>query len=134
MNAFAAGGDGNCLRRIRSSEVNASGRVKKSAFLPRKDGQDKDGLSVSIEDPAFRELHRRKFEGVGRRTCQIRVALVREVQPLDVVPNPDPEDPTHALIVGFPDRTLGVEQLVEAERLADELSRRATEYTFPEAS
>lgn len=119
----------NCLRRVRSSEINASGRVKKSAFLPRKEGKDSDGLSVSIQDDRFASVHRQKFEGAGYRVCQILVSSVRQSPPLDVKIAPEPQDPMHALIVGFPDRAL---EIARAERLADELSRRAKPYTFPE--
>jgi hypothetical protein len=121
----------NTLRRIRNSEINASGRIRKSAFMPRKGGQDRDGLSVSIETAELSNLHRNLFEAEGHRACQISVASVRELPALDVVSDPTQEDPAHALIVGLPDRTLGREQLAAVEYLAQELARRASGYTFP---
>ena len=119
-----------CLRRIRASEVNAAGRIRKAAFMPRREGQDRDGLSVSIEDRQLVSVHRRHFESPGYRASQIGVRAVREIPPLDVVPDPTPDDRAHALIIGIPDRTLGAEETAAAERMAQELSRRATLYTF----
>lgn len=121
----------NTLRRIRSSEINASGRVRKSAFMPRKSGHDHDGLSVSIETDELSSLHRNLFEAEGHRACQISVASVRELPALDVISDPTQEDPAHAMIVGLPDRTLGHEQLATVTYLAQELAKRATGYTFP---
>jgi len=101
--------------------------------MPRKDGQDRDGLSVSIEDEQLTDVHKHSFETDGHRGCQIRVSSVREIPPLDVAPDPIETDPSHALIIGIPDRTLGVEQLAATEYMAQELSRRAGPYTFPES-
>ena len=121
----------NSLRRIRSSEINNSGKVRKSAFMPRKEGQDRDGLSVSIESAELSALHRTKFQSDGHRACQIRVGSVRELQPLDVITDPKVDDPAHALIVGMPDRTIGSEELAAVEHFAQELARRAAVYVFP---
>lgn len=119
------------LRRIRSNELNASGRIRKTAFMPRKSGLDRDGLSVSIETATLAVLHKRLFEAEGHQACQLRVGSVREMPPLDVVSDPTEEDPAHALIVGLPDRTLGPEQLATVTYLAQELAKRASAYTFP---
>jgi len=99
--------------------------------MPRKGGQDRDGLSVSIETVELSNLHRNLFEVERHRACQIGVAAVKELPALDVVSDPTQEDPSHALIVGLPDRTLGREQLAAVEYLAQELAKRATGYTFP---
>jgi hypothetical protein len=123
----------NSLRRVRNSELNASGKVRKSAFMPRREGQDRDGLSVSIETAELSVVHRAMFEGDGHRAPQILVGSVRDLPPLDVVARPTAEDPAHALITGMPDRTLGIEQLATVEHLARELAKRATAYTFPDA-
>jgi hypothetical protein len=120
----------NALRRIRNAEINASGKIRKAAFMPRRGGQDVDGLSVSIEDWGLVELHRPKFESEGYRACCIRVSAVRELD-LDVVADCDVEDPAHALITGIPDRTRGPAELAAAEHLASELAKRACAYTFP---
>lgn len=121
----------NALRRIRTTEINASGKIKKAAFLPSRSGKDADGLSVSIEDWRLVELHRAKFESEGRRACCIRVSAVRRLDHLDVVADCDVEDPAHALITGIPDRTRGIAELAAAEHLASELAKRACAYTFP---
>jgi hypothetical protein len=121
----------NCLRRIRKSDINASGNVRKSVFMPRREGQDRDGLSVSIECQDLCELHREKFQDAEHGACQIRVSSVREIPSLDVTPDPIPDDPAHALIVGLPDRTRGPEELALVERIAQELARRARAYKFP---
>jgi len=120
----------SALRRIWSGEIRSSGRVKKSAFLPRKDGQDRDGFSVSIESAEHSRLHRELFETHGHRACQIRVAAIRELDPLDVIHAPEQNDPMHALIIGMPDRTNGPDELAKVEYLADELAKRAAPYTF----
>ena len=123
----------NALRRIRNSEMNASGRIKKAAFMPRKE-KDRDGLSVSIERSELRESHRAKFESEGHRACQVAVRAVRELSPLDVIPSPTQEDPAHALITGIPDRTRGPEELAAAEHFAEELAKRASRYDFPDCA
>jgi len=110
--------------------MNASGKIRKSAFMPRKEGQDRDGLSVSIETAEIAALHRAKFESDGHKACQIPVGSVRELPQLDVIARPTAEDPAHALIIGIPDRTLGPAQLATVEHLAQELAKRATAYTF----
>jgi len=121
----------NLLRRMRESDVYADGRVKKAAFKPRKNGLDRDGLSVSVEDPQYRQQHRATFELPGKLTATIQVKAVYEIG-LDVRPDPDPSDPRHALITGIPDLTLGEKEQLEAERFAELLARHASQYTFPE--
>lgn len=111
--------------------MNASGKIRKSAFMPRREGQDRDGLSVSIETAEISALHHAKFESDGHKACQIPVGSVGEFPQLDVITGPTAEDPAHALITGMPDRTLGPEQLATVEHLAQELAKRATAYTFP---
>jgi hypothetical protein len=122
--------DDALLRRMRTGDVYPDGRIKKAAFMPRKNGQDRDGLSVSVEDAHYRELHRAIFEHPGRLTTTIQVRAVNEIG-LAVKPDPDPSDPRHALITGIPDRTLGEEEGLQAERFAEELAKRAKQYTFP---
>jgi hypothetical protein len=124
----------NALRGARSSEVKDSGRVRKGAFMPRKDGQDRDGLSVSIETPVLATSHRAKYETSGHRTCLVQVRSVRAVPvvpSLDVKEDADEDDPAHALIVGIPDPTLGSENLRQAEFVAGELAKRARPYLWP---
>ncbi len=123
--------EANALRRARRSEIRPSGRIRKGVFLPSKSGKDRDGLSVSIENAALRAVHRAKYDDDEHRACYLMVASVRELKPLDVVAEPDEDDPAHALIVGIPDLTLGINELERAEHFASELAKRAKPYTFP---
>jgi hypothetical protein len=115
---------------MRQDDVRRDGQIKKSAFLPRMNGSDPDGLSVSIEDSKYRELHRAKFTGPGKTTGKISVEALRNLG-LDVVPDPQADDPRHTLITGLPDRTLGTAENLEATRLAGELAKMASVYVFP---
>lgn len=107
-----------------------NGRIKKAAFLPRAKGQDRDGLSVSVLDPQYLSLHRSRYQQQDKATAKIAVSAVRELE-LDVVHDADLDDPRHALIIGIPDRTIGDHELLLANRFAEELAKRAAEYTFP---
>lgn len=117
------------LRKVRRSEINAAGRIRKSAFMPRAQGQDSDGLSVSIENAALTTLHQQRFETTDACAVALLVGAVRGLE-LDVVPDPDPGDPAHALITGIPDRRVCRENLERAERFAEQLARLAASYTF----
>jgi hypothetical protein len=107
-------------RDVRSSD----GRVKKQAFLPRKNGKDRDGLSVSILDQRYASLHRKKYEQPQKATASIVVSDVTGIG-LRVVDAPEDSDPRHALITGIPDPTLGDSQKRDAERFAQLLADRA---------
>ncbi len=120
------------LRGMRASDKRANGRIKKSVFLPRSKGQDRDGLSISISDPAYVVLHRAKYEQPGKATASIVVKEVLKID-LNVVADPDETDPKHALITGIPDLTLGEAERREAERFAELLANHANIYTFPPA-
>lgn len=115
---------------MRNGDKFADGRIKKTAFLPRASGADRDGLSVSIEDVAYRDLHRAEFEGTGKLTASISVEAIVALG-LGVVPDPAPHDPRHALITGIPDRTLGDAEKLRATRFAEQLASRAKLYVFP---
>lgn len=117
---------------MRVGDVRSDGVIKKNAFLPRANGQDRDGLSVSISDPDHLELHRSKFEQPGNATATIPVRTVRAIG-LTVVADPD-DDPRHALIKGIPDRTQGDEQRLQAERFAELLAKGSAPYHFPRPS
>jgi hypothetical protein len=132
QNVGRIGDDRTALRRVRISEIRGSGEVKKNAFLPRKSGVDKKGLSVSIERPDLIEVHRAKFEIAGERcACFLIVGDIRKIGTVDVVPDADPQDPSHALIIGIPDVTLGGEDLAKAEYVASQLAKLAKRYDFP---
>jgi hypothetical protein len=117
------------LRKLRRSEINSSGRIRKQAFMPRAQGQDRDGLSVSIETTELQEVHRVMFETDDHRAARLKVIDIRGIE-LDVKADPDEQDRAHALIVGIPDRTLGRVELEKAERFAQQLARLATPYSF----
>jgi hypothetical protein len=114
---------------MREGDIRSDGQIKKAVFMPRQNGMDRDGLSVSISDPKYLNLHRARYGQPGKATASIVVRDVREIG-LDVVADPDDGDPRHALITGIPDRTLGDGEKLEAERIAQLLASRATVYTF----
>ena len=115
------------LRRIRRDEAYTNGAVKKAAFMPRKNGKDRDGLSVSIEDPGLAEIHRAKFERENCRAVSLRVAAARAIS-LDVVRRPMADGPGHALVTGVPDPNM---DRLGAERCAEQLARAATPVHVP---
>jgi hypothetical protein len=122
--------DANALRKIRRSWIKGRGGVKKAAFMPRENGNDRDGLSVSIETPDLAETHRAHFDSGSFCACVVSAFQVRNLT-LEIVLAPEDFDPAHALITGIPDRTLGSEELARAERFAEKLAEVATEYRFP---
>jgi hypothetical protein len=83
-------------------------RVRKSAFIPRKHGQDNDGLSVSLVRPGVLGFLRDRSASSSKEAVTLHVGRVREVSAeghnLDVTSDPLDDDPHHALIVGFPPR------------------------------
>jgi hypothetical protein len=83
-----------------------------------------------VLDSQYLSLHRLKYQQPDKAAAAIAVDAVRELG-LEVVPDPDPDDPRHALITGIPDRTIGDQELREAERFAERLAERAVTYTFP---
>jgi len=124
------------LRGTREADIK-KGRVKKAAFLPRANGNDRDGLSVSIRDEAYRDLHKAIYVRPGRGTAVIGADAVRDISlrnaageeiRLDVHSAPEEADPLHALITGIPDRTVGETEKLMAERFAEQLANRAREY------
>lgn len=120
------------LRGMRDSDIRPDGRIRKSAFKPRSNGQDRDGLSVSISDPAYVGRHRAKYDQPGKATASIVVKEVWKIG-LNVIADPDETDPRHALIAGIPDLTLGELEKREAERLAQLLADHANVHMFPPA-
>lgn len=84
-------------------------RIRKSAFMPRANGQDDDGLSVSmVHGDTLARLRRSRphHEGVTLHVGHVRNISAYEYR-LDVAADPIDGDPCHALIVGFPPRHLG---------------------------
>lgn len=115
---------------MRAQDVYSDGRVKKAAFMPSSNGKDVAGLSVSIADIEFLDLHRTKFEQPGKSTAVVLVSAILDLG-LGVAAEPVPDDPRHALITGIPNRTLGDAEKLEAERYAEQLAKRAAVYRFP---
>lgn len=115
---------------MRESDARKDGTVKKAAFLPSKNGKDRDGLSISIYDPAFLEVHRAKFQEPGKATAAIRISSIEGLG-LTVHADPDPPDLRHALIKGIPDITIEA-NLAQVERIAELLAKQAASYRFPQ--
>jgi hypothetical protein len=82
--------------------------VRKAAFIPRKNGKDNAGLSVTIVRPGVLALLRERLASSTKEAATLHVGRVREVSAdgysLDVAFDPVEGDPQHALIVGFPKR------------------------------
>jgi hypothetical protein len=125
------------VRGIRESEINRhTGLIKKSAFIPRRNGRDDDGLSVS--QPGNDSLEQLKTRLCNRegRFCSLLASAIRAIEAesrkLDVCPSPTERDPLHALIKGVP---TGREEavLALANRLAERLAK-ASDAFVPSAA
>jgi hypothetical protein len=114
---------------MRASDARKDGTIKKAAFLPRKNGKDREALSTSIADDAFIDVHRAKFELPGRAAASILIASIEGLG-LTVHADPDPPDLRHALIQGIPDVTIEA-NLTQVERIAELLAKQAAIYKFP---
>jgi hypothetical protein len=114
---------------MREGDGRKDGTIKKAAFLPSKNGKDRDGLSISISDAALIEVHRAKFEQPGKATAAIQVSSIEGLG-LTVHADPDPPDLRHALIKGIPDITIEA-NLAQVERIAELLAKQAALYRFP---
>ena len=121
--------DATALRRIRKSWIKGRGSVKKAAFMPRENGNDRDGLSVSIATPCLAEVHQAHFESDSFCACVVSAFQIRNLT-LEILLAPEDYDAAHALITGIPDRTFGTMELAQAERFAEKLAEMATEYHF----
>jgi hypothetical protein len=119
----------DALRRIRRSWIKGSGSINSVAFEPRANGNDRDGLSVSIADDEHKEMHRHNFDSDSHTACAVAVAGVRNID-LDILHAPEIDDPAHALIIGIPDRTKGDDECMAAKQCAKLLSRIARQYWF----
>ncbi len=80
--------DDAALRGMRATDVRGDGKIKKVAFMPRSNGKDRDGLSVSIADRDYPELHRAKYEQPGKAIANVLVRDVRSIG-LTVLAAPD---------------------------------------------
>jgi len=121
------------IRGIRLREINQQTRkIKKAAFIPRRNGQDDDGLSASQPAGDSRDRLMVRLSNAEGLFCKFQAGLVRAIEEgeirLDVCPYPTEKDPYHALIKGVPtSRT----QAALATRLADRLAAIASEYIPP---
>jgi hypothetical protein len=121
------------IRGIRRKEINHQTRkIKKSAFIPRRNGKDDDGLSASQPANDSRNSLMRRLNNSDGSFCSFQAGSVRMTEEagirLDVCPFPTEVDPHHALIKGVP---TSQEQVATATRLAEKLAEIASEYTPP---
>lgn len=120
------------VRNVRQSWISKeTGRVKKEAFIPRNNGKDDDGLSVSqIRGSSESEL-RIRLANFDRAFCTLIAGDIRDIREqtviLDVCPNPTLSDPLHALITGVP---TALPQKAIMIRLAQRLAQISSEYKF----
>jgi hypothetical protein len=113
-----------------------TGGLRPAAFIPRPDGQDAQGLSVSV---APSRVSKEVSEGVQayiersglsrpKGVVTLLVGWLRDIEGLDVVPDPViddpvlPDNPDHALITGIP---WTPDHNADAERVAGLLARLA---------
>jgi len=121
------------IRGVRLKEINQQTRkIKKAAFIPRRNGQDDDGLSVSQPADDSRERLMARLSNAEGFFCKFQAGTVRTIEEgtirLDVCPFPTKIDPYHALIKGVPTSHV---QAALATRLAEKLAAIASEYVPP---
>jgi hypothetical protein len=121
------------IRGVRHKEINQQTRkIKKYAFVPRRNGQDDDGLSVSQPANDSRGELMKRLSNLDGLFCKLQAGQVRMIAEgvirLDVCPSPTKMDPYHALIKGVPTTK---EEVAIATRLAEKLAAIASEYTPP---
>jgi len=113
------------VRGVRASWVNRlNGRIRKDAFIPRRNGKDDDGLSISQPAQDSREALRQRLSNEEGVFCSFVAGSAREIAEedvtLDVCPDPTERDPYHSLIKGVPtDRNRKLVATRLAQRLAD---------------
>lgn len=81
------------IRGVRLKEISQqTRRIKKAAFIPRRNGQDDDGLSVSQPANDSRERLVARLSNAGGLFCKFQAGLVRTIEEgtirLDVCPHP----------------------------------------------
>jgi hypothetical protein len=107
--------------------------VHKGAFIPRKNGKDNAGLSVSLVRPGTLGFLRQRLGVSLKEAVTLNVGRVRQVSAdeyvLNVVADPVEGDAYHALIVGFPprrpDETESFQNKAAWNRLAELLAVQA---------
>ena len=105
--------------------------VRKSAFIPRMNGKDNDGLSIRQVFPGALEFLRQKLSAPLKQAVTLHVGRAREISAggyvLRVDSDPRDDDPHHALIRGFPARHAAESREEKAawNRLAELLAAQA---------
>jgi hypothetical protein len=105
--------------------------VRKAAFIPRMNGRDNAGLSVTLVRPGTLGFLRQRLAAPLKEAVTLNVGRVRQVSAgghqLGVVSDPVEGDLYHALIVGFPSRhpDESVQDKAIWNRLAELLAKQA---------
>jgi hypothetical protein len=126
------------VRGIRERDINKVTRqVKKSAFIPRRNGNDDDGLSVSqpLSDTDVQLAKRMRPR--EPYYCSILAGQIRAIEVsalrLEVCPDPTEQDEFHALIKNVPTGS-DMENITLSTRLAQLLAEASVEYMPPKES
>ena len=127
------------LRNCREDEINRkTRRARKAAFIPRLNGKDDDGLSLSQPNNDCEEALRLRMENAGGQFLSTMAGFVRGISEnaatLDVCPKPTEVDVWHAVILGFPssaEQKSDPEKRALAIRLASKLADQARPFTPP---
>jgi hypothetical protein len=126
--------DSLLIKGIREKEVDGrTGRIKKAAFIPRRNGNDDDGLSASQPANDNRNALKIRLRNAEGFFCKFQAGNVRSIREeqatLDVCPDPTEWDMYHVLITGVP---ATLEQSRLANRLAERLAGISLAYDPPE--
>jgi hypothetical protein len=122
------------VKGVREKEIDSrTGRIKKAAFIPRRNGNDDDGISASQpadDNRTALKIRLRNAEGFFCKFQAGDVRLIKEEQStLEVCPDPTEWDAYHVLITGVP---ATIEQSSLANRLAERLAGISLAYEPPE--
>ena len=122
------------VKGVREKEIDRqTGKIKKAAFMPRRNGKDDDGLSASQPANDNREALKNRLSNAEGFFCKLSaggVRLIEEQQTsLEVCPAPTDLDICHVLIIGVPTTH---EQSPLANRLAEKLAGISLRYDPPE--
>lgn len=121
----------NIIRALREDEYRADKTIRKGAFVPRTNGKDDDGLSVSEPLHDNKAALQVRMQTDSESFCVLSAGCVRGVgeKALDVCRDRTEQDPYHCLIVGVP--ATKTEKAL-ANRLAEKLAECSKFYTPPE--
>jgi hypothetical protein len=124
-------------RAVRPEYVKNRPKVSKSAFIPRNDGSDVDGLSVTVNVSEAAVRLRAKLSAAPIEVVTLHVGRVRNIRlddvaelKLDVLFSPEDDDPFHALLTGIlaslsKENKLSKEGRRMQERFAEKLAEQA---------